>query len=136
MLKSLPNIIVNVIVGILILFSNSVLDRQVSWGGGESYLMVVLVLLIGFQILAVLLQKKRKSYSLLLPTLVSFISIFPAFSLYREFQLWLEYQGYQTQAVAGGDTTLILICLLIYIAITVLNIIFLFIPKRNISTPS
>jgi hypothetical protein len=132
-LKTLPNIITNLIVSILIIIANSVLDRQVSWGGGESYLTGVLLLLIIIQIIALLFQSKQKSYSILIPTLISFISIFPTYSLYKDFQSWLEYQGYQTQDLAGGDLTLIIFCLVIFISISVLNILFLFRKKGTAS---
>ncbi|MEH7223206.1 zinc ribbon domain-containing protein [Bacillus sp. JJ1566] len=129
--RTLPNILVNIVIAILLLMFNSVLERQVSWGGGESFLMVLLLLVIGLQVLTLVLQKRNKSYSLLLPTAISLISIFPTLSLFNDFKRWLGSQGYQTQAVAGGDLSLILMVLFTFLIITVLNIIFLFVRNKK-----
>ena len=43
---------------------------------------------------------------------------------------WLEYQGFQTQGALGGDTTLMVIYMILYGAIAALNIISLFFTNK------
>lgn len=128
--KTIGNIVLNIIVAIVVIFSQSLMVRHIEWGGGESYLITILLLLIGLQLFAIMLQKRRKSYSAILPAIVSIICIFPTISLYMSFVEWLEYQGFQTQEAIGGDTTLMVIYMILYGAIAALNIISLFFRNK------
>jgi hypothetical protein len=128
--KTIGNIVVNIAVAILVIFSQSVMERHLEWGGGETYLVIILLLLAGLQFFAFVLQKRRKSYSAILPAIISFSCIFPTISLYRDLLDWLEYQGFQTQEAVSGDFSLMVIYIFLYIAIAALNIISLFFRNK------
>jgi hypothetical protein len=127
--KTIANIVVNIVFSLLLLVSYSIINRQMQWGGGESYLIILLLIMIGLQIFTLILQRKRKSYTLIIPAIISFISIFRTVSLYRDFSLWLKYQGNQTQDLVSGDLVMIMIYIVFFIVSTLLNVIFLFRKK-------
>ena len=128
--KTLGSIIVNILFAILLFVSKSVMDRHLDWGGGESNLITILILLIGVQLFTLFLQKKQRSYSILLPTVISLFSIFSTYSLYQDFSDWVEYQGFQTQQMVQGDLTLILVYLVFFIVSTALNVLFFLKSKK------
>ncbi|WP_416729761.1 hypothetical protein [Fictibacillus sp. JL2B1089] len=127
--STIPNIIVNILITILLFMSQAVIERQLEWGGGESYFFTLIIIISGLQVLGFFLHKRRYSFSALLPIIVSGLFSIASLLMYKSYTEWLEYQGYQTQNMVGGDTSIILFCLFFYITIIVLNIILLF--RRN-----
>lgn len=126
--KTMMNIGVNILTAVFMFSSHSAINRHMEWGGGESYVVGLLLIMLVLQSAGLLLHKKRSSYSLLIPTIISFVSIFMILSLYRDFSAWAEYTGYD----AGIEAFIMLIYLIFYIAVTIVNTVFLFIrTKKN-----
>lgn len=131
-IKTWPNILVSIIISIALIMLNSFLERQIEWGGAEDYISQTMLFIILVQVLLVFLQRRKKSVSVLFPAIVGFISIFPTLAMYKDYQEWVYYQGYNTQAMASGDLTLMGKCFVLFGALALVNIVTLFISSKKL----
>ncbi|MDN7244643.1 zinc ribbon domain-containing protein [Planococcus shenhongbingii] len=135
-IKTWPNVLVSIIISIALIMLNAALERQTQWGGLEDYISQTLIFIILFQVLSIFLQRRKKSLSVLFPAIIGFISIFPTLAMYKDYQDWLYYQGYNTQAMASGDLTIMGKCFVLFGAVAIVNVVSLFISsKKHVANP-
>lgn len=123
-------ILINILFTVLAISTYSVFMRHIEWGGYYSNARNILILLIVLYIVVVFLNLKNKSWSLLIPTILSFIFFVNLAGGYSSFKEWMSYESSMMQSVLTPDLKLFLLYIWTFLLTSIINV-FVLLKKRN-----
>jgi membrane-associated HD superfamily phosphohydrolase len=105
--KTLPTLIVSIILSVFIFLSERVITFYLEWNEEHTFLIALLCMMIGVQMLILFLFKARYKYS-------AFISLVLALSIFVLYKDWMGWMGLQVTGEQSIERFLVLTYLMFY----------------------